>query len=112
MGNVKKPMEIGLLFTIDEETFHSFTKSTWIGDYGALCHITNDDAGLNDVTKINELVQGSAGNTSITKKGKLHMKVHLFDGSEWVHILWSMKYCVKVGVNLYSLTCELLQEKR
>ena len=41
----KKPTEAGMLSTIDENTFHLFTKKTWIGDSGALCHVTNNDTG-------------------------------------------------------------------
>ena len=41
--NVKKHTEAGLLCTVDRETFHMFTKNTWIGDLDASCHIANDD---------------------------------------------------------------------
>ena len=40
---------------IDGETFFLFTKIKWIRGLGALCHITNDDIGLYDVTNINKL---------------------------------------------------------
>ena len=62
-----------MLCTIDGEIFHSFTKNMWFGNSGASCHITNDDKGHYDVTKINQLVPGSLGNMSAMKKGKLFM---------------------------------------
>ena len=43
------------------------------------------------------------------KNGKLCMKVCQVDGTEWLHILWPMKYNTKAGANLYSLTCKLLK---
>ena len=36
----------------DADTSYSFTRNTWIGHSGALCHITNDDTGLYDITDI------------------------------------------------------------
>ena len=83
-----------------------------IGKSDISCHIANNDTDLYDVTEINKLVQGSVGNMSATKKGKLHMKVCQVDGSEWVYIVWPVKYCVKEGANLYSLTCNFLWRKR
>ena len=107
--NVKKPKEASLLCTIDREMFHSFTKNTWIDKLGVSCHIMNNDIDLYDLTKINKPVQGSFGNMSATKTGKLCMKVDQIDGSKKLHILCLMKYCAKAGVNLYSLTCKLSQ---
>ena len=62
-------------------------KHTWIGDSGALCNITIDDADLYDVTNINKLLQGSLGNIITTKNGKLGMKVYQVDGSKKLHLL-------------------------
>ena len=59
-----------MLYTIGREMFHSFINNMWIGNLGALCHKTNDDTGLNDITKINKLAQESSGHLSIPK-GKL-----------------------------------------
>ena len=44
--------EAGIMFTINEETFYMFTKNTWISDSGTLCHVTNENTGLCDITKI------------------------------------------------------------
>ena len=90
-------------------THFLFTKNTWIGDSGASCHITNNNSGLYDITKIDEFIQGSSGIMSAMKKGKLQVKVHQILGTEWVHAIWPMKFCPKAGVILFSLTCELLQ---
>ena len=78
-------MEAGMLCTINGETFHSFTKSTWIGDSQALCNITNNDTSLYDVTKI-KLVQGCLGNMPAMKKRKQQVKVHQVNGSKKLHI--------------------------
>ena len=40
--NVKMPTAAGMLCTIDGGTFFLFTKNTWIGDFGASYHITNN----------------------------------------------------------------------
>ena len=66
--NVKKPMETGMLFAIDSETFHSFTMNMWITNSGASFHITNNDTGLYDITNINKLVQESSGNMPAAKR--------------------------------------------
>ena len=57
-----------MLCTINDETFHLFTKNTWIGDSGASCYIINDITGVYDVTDINKSVQGCSGNVSSMKK--------------------------------------------
>ena len=65
MENAKKPREYDMLLTIDGETFHLFTKNTWIGNSGGSCHVTNNHTGLYNVVKINKLVQGNAGNIMV-----------------------------------------------
>ena len=55
--DVKQPSEAGLMCTIDGDSFFSFTKNTWIGDFGALCHIMNDNMGLFNIMDINEFTQ-------------------------------------------------------
>ena len=47
----------GIICTIILEIFYMFMKNTWIGNSGALCHITNDDTCLYNIIKHNELVQ-------------------------------------------------------
>ena len=46
------------------------------------------------------------------KKGKLQVRVYQVDGTEWIHVLWPMKFCPKALANLFSLTCKLLQRNR
>ena len=72
---MKKTREVGMLCTIGRETFHSFTKNTWISVFGTLCHITNKDTGLYNLTKINKMVEGSSSTMSTTKKENLYVKV-------------------------------------
>ena len=50
-----------------------FTKNTLIGGSVTSCHITNNDTGLYDVTKMNKLVQRSSGSRSM--ENLLHMKM-------------------------------------
>ena len=54
--DVKQPSKVGMLCTIDGDTFLSFTKNTWIVDSGALCHIMKDDTSLFDIIDINESI--------------------------------------------------------
>ena len=58
-----------------------------------LCHITNDDTGLFDINEINKQVQGSAGNMSTNKKGKVHVNICQVEGTQWVHTIWPVKFC-------------------
>ena len=63
-----------MLYTIDGETFYSFTKNTRNSDSGTSCYITNDDISLCDMTNINKLVQGKWDNISSRKKGQTPCK--------------------------------------
>ena len=73
--DVELPSEAGMICTIDGDTFFSFTKNAWIGDYGASCHIMYDDISLLNVININKLIQGSCGIMPATKKDKLCVNV-------------------------------------
>ena len=101
--DVKQPSEASMMCTINGDTFFSFTKNTWIGDFSASSHITNDD------TNIKKLIQGSSSTMPATKKGKLLVNVQQVDGTERVKILSPMKIFPKVGTNLFSLTWKLWQ---
>ena len=63
----KKATKTSMMCSIYSESFLLFTKSMWIGDVGASCHITNNDTGFYDVTNINELVQSFLGCMSAIK---------------------------------------------
>ena len=52
---------------------------------------------MHDVTDIDEFVQGSPSNMTVTKNGKLHIKVRQVDESEFEHNLWPLKCCKKEG---------------
>ena len=101
--------EASIMCIINGQSSYIFTKNTWIGDLGALCHITNDDKRLYDVTNINELVKGSMGIVSATRKGKFSVKVRQVNGSEKLHPLWPVKYFAEAGANCFLLTCKLSQ---
>ena len=45
------------------------------------------------------------------KKGMHCIDVQQDDSTEHAHTLWPFKFCHKAGVNLFSLTCKLLQRK-
>ena len=64
-----------MMCTIDGNSFHMFTKNTWIGNSGTSCHITNDETGMFDVIEIQESIQGSSGTMPATKKGKLQVTI-------------------------------------
>ena len=74
MENVKILMKAGMLCITDSNTFYLFTKSIWIEDSRALCHITNDNTSPFNIIDINELIHGSSGNIPATKKVKLASK--------------------------------------
>ena len=46
--------EAGMMCTIDVEMFFSFGKNAWIQDLGTLCHLSNNDSGLYNITNINK----------------------------------------------------------
>ena len=54
--------------TIHRDTLFSFMKNIWIGGYGAMCHIMNDDTGLVNVININESIQCSSSIMPARKK--------------------------------------------
>ena len=93
MEDVKEPLKIGMMCTINGDTFYSFMRNTWIGGSGVSCHITKDDTSLYDITNIDELIQGSSGIMPAMKTGKLHLKVYKVNGTQRVHILWPLKFC-------------------
>ena len=84
-------------------------KNKWIVDSGASFHITNNDTSKFNVFDIDESIQGNFDIMPAMKKGKLWVLVQWVDGTEWAHTLWSMKFCLKAGANLFFLMCKLLQ---
>ena len=65
--------EAGMMCTVNRETFYIFTKNTLISNSVTLCHITNNNMELYDVTKMNMLVQGSSDSRSM--ENLLHMRM-------------------------------------
>ena len=95
MEDVKQPSEAGMMCTINGDNFFLLTKNMWIGDSGALCHIMNNDTSLFSIININNSIQGSSWIIAAMKKGKLCINVQPVDGTEQVHTLWPMKFCLK-----------------
>ena len=87
-------------------------KNTWIGDSVASCHITNDNNGMYDVINIDELIQGNSRIMPTKKKDKLRVTVCQVNGEEHVQTLCPLKFCPLAGMNLFSLTCKLLQRNK
>ena len=93
--------------TIQGNTYPSFTESTWYGDSGASCHITNDDTDMYDVEEINELIGGIGPDAIVaTKKGKKKCMIKQVDGTNIERILYPCKYCKDASDNLYSIMSE------
>ena len=55
-------IKVGMICTINRQSFYIFTKNTWNSNLGVSCNINKD---------IDESTQGSIGSTSATIKGKL-----------------------------------------
>ena len=60
-----------MMSTIDEESFFTFRKNAWLGDWEH--HVTNDDSNMFEVTNIDDLVLGSSGSMRSKKCGMLHI---------------------------------------
>ena len=60
--------DAGMMETINMQSFHTFTRNTWIGDLGASCHITNDNMGLYVVTNIETSVANKLGKYNYKKR--------------------------------------------
>ena len=86
--------EEGMMSMIDGETFFTFTKNTWIGDFYTSSHIFHDGSGLYDAIDINQSVQSSLRSMFVTKKCKLCIKLKQVD--------WDEK-------NAHDMACEVLQ---
>jgi len=91
--------------TIQGNTYPSYTESTWYGDSGASCHITNDDNQYDDVEKINELIGGIGPDDVVaTKKGKKKCMIKQAECEKLKRIIYPCKYCKDASDNLYSIT--------
>ena len=67
--------------TINGCTYPTFTKNTWIGDSGAICHITNNDSSMYDIVCINETISGVSGEVQAMKIGKIQALIKQVDGT-------------------------------
>ena len=58
--------EVGMMCTINGQSFYMFTKHATIGNLGDSSCITNDKIGMYVVTNLDKSVQGSLGSMSAT----------------------------------------------
>jgi hypothetical protein len=89
---------------LDEKSKDKISATTWLGDTGASCHLTNSDEGMYDVQMIKSPVKiGSGKSMTATKIGKKRMTVIQKDGSTQDIILTEVKYVPELWVNLFSI---------
>ena len=88
----------------------STRKNTLISNFGAWYQTS-----LFNVTGIKELVEGSSGNMSTTKKNKLCGTAHKVNGTEWIHILLPITIAPRqvqpIFPDMQTLAKELDQKK-
>ena len=78
---------------------------TWIGDTGASCHMTNDDAELFDVkTTSDSVTVGNKSKLVATKIGKLRATIVHKDGTTVDLVLNKVKFIPELGYKLFSIT--------
>jgi len=84
------------------------TEDIWIGDSGASCHMTNDDTGMFDCTKIDEdITIGNGKPMKATKLGKIQAEIIQQDGSTRQVTLTNVKYIPELWCKLFSITAAL-----
>jgi hypothetical protein len=89
---------------VEKESKDKITDTTWLGDTGASCHLTNSDEGMFDVQVIKSPVKiGSGKSMTATKTRKKQMTVIPKDGSMQVILLTEVKYVPELWVNLFSI---------
>ena len=80
----------------------------WIGDSGASCHMTNDDTGLEEISKIDEEIMiGDGKPMKATKVGRMKMEMIKNDGSKQQFTLSNVKYVPELHYKVFSLTAAL-----
>ena len=83
---------------------NGISEKFWLGDSGASCHMTNNDAAMFDCTSIKSEVQyGNGGMLVAEKIGKIRVKVMQIDGREQVIVLENCKYVPGLTLNLFSI---------
>jgi hypothetical protein len=88
----------------DTKSKDKITPTTWLGDTGASCHLTNSDDGMFDVQVIKSPVKIGSGKTmNATKIGKKRLTVMQKDGSTQDVVLTDVKFVPELWVNLFSI---------
>ena len=105
-GGVAAPMgDLIINFSAKEV---SFSKNTWIGDSGASCHMTNDDNGMFDWSKIDEEITiGNGKPMKATKVGSLRLETVQKDGKMRSFTMTNVKYVPDLYCKLFSVTTAL-----
>ena len=80
------------------------TKETWIADSGASSHLTNNDAGLTNVScPTDEVIQVASGQEMRVEKKGMLMLMFEQKGIKREMVLKDVKYVPGVLCNLFSL---------
>ena len=81
-----------------------FTKSTWIADSGASCHMGNIDDCMLEVKEIDEPIKvGNGSKARATKKGRIPLMLQQIDGTTMGITLDDYKYSPQLDVCLFSI---------
>jgi len=56
-GKKNQADDIFIKYYDDYTSGKNFTENTWIADSSTMCHVTNDDSGLYEVTEVRERVR-------------------------------------------------------
>ncbi len=95
----------------DTAAIHGCTKkidhleNIWMGDSGASCHMTCDEAGMFDTRAINSPIKIGNGTTlRATKIGKKRLTVLQKDGTTTDIVLEGCKFVPGLWTNLFSIT--------
>ena len=83
----------------------------WLGDSGASCHMTNDDAGMFDCRKYQSMITIGNGKSVLSPKiGKQKLLVIQKDGRTVQIVLHDVMFVPDLRINLFSITKALSQK--
>jgi len=104
-GKKKQADDVFIKYYDDYTSGKDFMENMWIADASTMCHVTNDDSGLYEVTEVTESVRLGNGHTVYsTKKGKLEVVLPTMKKQKGTTItLENVQYVPKFPVKLFSL---------
>ena len=77
----------------------------WLGDSGASCHMTNDDAGMFECRQYQSMIQIGNGKSILSPKiGNQKLLVVQKDGTTVQVVLHDVKFVPDLCINLLSIT--------